>query len=408
MGPAHHACRASRASGGGDRLNETARVGATAPAHVPAHVPALDGVRGLAVLIVIIHNAAWLSGPSEQFVLKLFGAVAASGWIGVQLFFALSGYLITGILLDSRGHPGYFRSFYLRRTLRIFPLYYAFLMVVVFVAAPLAWSPTWAADVRSEQWPYWLYLSNWMQPFGVDIHGLTHLWSLAVEEQFYFLWPVLAWWLGRRGLARFAVALIITAPFIRYGLRAAGLPLETAYMFTIARWDALAAGALLAAMLRDPQGRALIVACKGRVTAAAALALIALVLRQRGFHSEDIPNQVIGQSLIGILSTCLIAYAVLPGTTGLTALQRTLSAGWLRTVGKYSYAMYVFHFPIHHLMNPYKGAWELGSDDPLRIVRVLGYLTLVILLSFAAALVSWRLIEKPFLDLKEKWAPRVG
>ena len=385
-------------------MNDALKVGVAAPPHVPA----LDGVRGLAVLIVIIHNAAWLSAPSEQFVLKLFGAVAATGWIGVQLFFALSGYLITGILLDSRGRTGYFRSFYLRRTLRIFPLYYAFLIAVVFVAAPLAWSPTWAADVRAEQWPYWLYLSNWMQPFKVDIHGLTHLWSLAVEEQFYFLWPVLAWWLGRRGLARLAVALIVTGPMIRYGLRLTELPLETAYMFTIARWDALAAGALLAAMLRDPNGRALIDSWRGRVTAVAALALVALVIRQRGFHSEEIPIQVIGQSLIVILSTGLIAYAVVEGASGLTSLQRALSVGWLRTFGKYSYAMYVFHFPIHHLMNPYKAAWELGTDDPLRIVRVIAYVTLVILLSLAASLLSWRLIEKPFLDLKEKWAPRVG
>ena len=372
----------------------------------PDHVPALDGVRGLAVLIVIIHNAGWLGGPTEQFVLKLFSAITATGWIGVQLFFVLSGYLITGILLDSRGKEGYFRSFYLRRTLRIFPLYYVFVAAVVFVAAPLAWSPAWAERVQANQWPYWLYVSNWTQPFKIDIHGLTHLWSLAVEEQFYFVWPVLAFWLGRRGLAGVSLAMIVAGPFIRYALRAEGLPLETAYMFTIARWDALAAGALLAAMLRDARERVLVAAWKGRITVAAAVALALLVVRQRGFHSEDIPNQVIGQSLVAVLATSLLAYAVQQRAAGLSALQRALSWGWLRTCGKYSYAMYVFHFPIHHALKDYTQPWEVGSDDSWRIVRVGAYLTLVLLLTLVASLISWRLIEKPFLDLKDRWAPR--
>ena len=257
-----------------------------APARgAPTHLPALDGVRGLAVLIVIIHNAGWIAGSSEQFIIKLFTAITAMGWTGVSLFFALSGLLITGILLDSRGHNGFFRSFYLRRTLRIFPLYYAFVAGIVFVAAPLAWSAEWAADVRTGQWPYWLYVSNWTQPFKIDVHGMTHLWSLAVEEQFYLIWPLLAYALGRRGLAKLAVAMIVTAPIIRYGLRAGGLPIDATYFFTFARWDALAAGALLAAMIRDDRERAWVVAWRGKLTLALVAALAVLVVVQRGFHS---------------------------------------------------------------------------------------------------------------------------
>lgn len=388
----------------GDRLSNTSGTSGNGSGHVPA----LDGVRGLAVIIVIIHNAGWLGGDSSRFVLKLWAALTASGWIGVQLFFALSGFLITGILLDSLGRHGYFRSFYLRRTLRIFPLYYAFVILMVFVAAPLAWDPEWTSRVRANQWPYWLYLSNWAQAFGISIPGMSHLWSLAVEEQFYLLWPVLAWWLGRRRLAGLSVAMILTGPFIRYALRAEGLPQETAYLLTIARWDALAVGALLAAMMRDATGRAQVAAWKGRITAVSVVALVALVVRQHGFHAEDMPVQVIGQSLIGILSASLIAYAVHEGPAGLTALQRALSANWLRTAGKYSYAMYIFHFPIHHALKRYAQPWEAATDDSLRIFREAGYLTLIFVLTFGAALVSWRLIEKPFLDLKEKWAPRVG
>jgi peptidoglycan/LPS O-acetylase OafA/YrhL len=380
----------------------------SAPRGVPVHVPALDGVRGFAVLIVIFHNAGWIAGSSEQFVIKLFSAISATGWIGVSLFFALSGLLITGILLDSRGREGFFLSFYLRRTLRIFPLYYFFVAVTVFVAAPLAWSPEWAADVRTGQWPYWLYVSNWTQPFKIDIYGLTHLWSLAVEEQFYLVWPLLAYWLGRRGLAQLAVAMIVAGPFIRYGLRAAGLPIDATYFFTIARWDALAAGALLAALLRSERGRELVSVWTGRTTLALTLALAALVVVQRGFHSDDLPITVIGQSIIAGLSTCLLAYAVEAGPGALRGVQRVLAWPVLRTLGKYSYAMYVFHFPIHHALKVPLGPWVEDTDDALRIVRVFAYLALVLLLTFGASLLSWRLLEKPFLDLKERWAPRVG
>lgn len=374
----------------------------------PGHVPALDGVRGLAVLIIIFHNIGWIAGASRQFVIKLFTAITATGWIGVSLFFALSGLLITGILLDSRGHEGFFRSFYIRRTLRIFPLYYAFVGATVFIAAPLAWSPEWAADVRTDQWPYWLYVSNWTQSFKIDVYGLTHLWSLAVEEQFYLVWPLLAYWLGRRGLARLAIAMIVAGPFIRYGLIAAGLPINSTYFFTIARWDALAAGALLAALLRSARGREFVSAWTGRTTAVLALGLAVLVVVQRGFHSEDLPIIVIGQSIIAGLSACLLAHAVEAGPGALRGVQRMLAWPALRTLGKYSYAMYVLHFPIHHALKVPLGPWVEGADDALRIVRVFAYLALVLLLTFGASLLSWRVIEKPFLDLKERWAPRVG
>ena len=377
-------------------------------ARAPVHVPALDGVRGLAVLIVVFHNAGWISGGSKQLVVKALGALTASGWVGVQLFFTLSGLLITGILLDSRGREGYFRSFYLRRTLRIFPLYYAFVAGTVFVAAPLAWSAGWAEQVRTNQWPYWLYISNWTQPFQIEIFGLTHLWSLAVEEQFYFVWPLLAFWLGRRGLARLAIAMLVAGPLTRYGLSAAGLPIDATYFFTIARWDALAAGALLAALLRDERGRALVSPWTGRLTVVLLLVLGALVAMERGFHSRDLSITVIGQSVIGLLSACLLAYALDEGPRRIRALQRVLSSRALRTLGKYSYAIYLFHFPIHHALKTPLGPWVADSDDPLKIVRTLAYLGLVLVLSLAAALISWRLIEKPFLDLKDRWAPRVG
>src|SRR5262249_31198346 len=122
------------------------------------HVPALDGVRGLAILLVIIHNAGGPVGPSEGVVMKLFDVVTNVGWVGVQLFFVLSGFLITGILLDTRGKARAWSAFYMRRVLRIFPLYYAAL-IVAFVGAKLVLGRPATAEAHA-LW-YFLYVSNW-------------------------------------------------------------------------------------------------------------------------------------------------------------------------------------------------------------------------------------------------------
>ena len=316
--------------------------------------------------------------------------------------------LITGILLDARGQAGFFRTFYLRRTLRIFPLYYAYVIGVVFVAAPLAWSPSWAADVRAGHWPYWFYIANWTQTNDAGVHGMTHLWSLAVEEQFYLVWPLLVYALSRRGLMALAVVMVVTGPLVRSVMFASGLPSDATYLFTMARWDALAAGALLAASLRNDRSRALVQALRGKLTALLALALVALIVKQHGFHSEEAPVAIIGQSLIVGLSFCLLSYAVDSGTRTSHHLQRLLAWRRLRTVGKYSYAMYILLFPIHHALKVPLGPWVTATDDSLRIVRVVMYLVLILVLSFSVALLSWHIIEKPFLTLRDKWVPRAG
>ena len=110
--------------------------------------PAADGVRGFAVLVVVIHNSAWIGRSGASFPLKLTHAIAAGGWTGVELFVVLSGFLITGILVDSVGSPRYFRNFYLRRTLRIFPLYYSVLILALFVVPHLVAARGWTAAAR--------------------------------------------------------------------------------------------------------------------------------------------------------------------------------------------------------------------------------------------------------------------
>src|SRR4051812_22693033 len=235
------------------------RDAAAGPSTAPrSHIPSLDGVRGLAIAIVLVHNATFILHGNHATLPKVAAAVAAAGWLGVQLFFVLSGFLITGILFDTRTRPQFFRTFYARRTLRIFPLYYVFLAGALFIVPLLANVADWHATAWRNQFFFWTYTSNWANPFGHDIPGLSHFWSLAVEEQFYLLWPVIVFLGSPRFLLRLCAGLVAVTPFVRLGLRLSGFAPLAGYEFTIARWDALAAGALLAICLRDDRMRTLL------------------------------------------------------------------------------------------------------------------------------------------------------
>jgi len=166
-------------------------------------VPALDGLRGIAIILVMLHHFTYYrptSGIDEQIV-----SVLIFFWTGVDLFFVLSGFLITGILLDTRGNERYFTSFYARRILRIFPLYYLilFLALVVLPKFPAVHTVLIGQDASVDlppQWPYWLYLTNFSIADRGWVHGWVDVaWSLAIEEQFYLIWPLVVWW---RGCAR--------------------------------------------------------------------------------------------------------------------------------------------------------------------------------------------------------------
>src|SRR5262245_1871381 len=152
-----------------------------------AHVQSLDGLRGIAILLVMLFhfsdNGSDLA-PSSVLVDRIFHRLSGAGWIGVDLFFVLSGFLITGILFDAKGTPSYFRNFYVRRALRIFPLYYVALVLLLIMPLMVQHRPVPHLAARDAGW-YFAYLSNVkMARAGWPSHtGLAHLWSLSVEEQ---------------------------------------------------------------------------------------------------------------------------------------------------------------------------------------------------------------------------------
>jgi peptidoglycan/LPS O-acetylase OafA/YrhL len=365
-----------------------------------ARIPALDGVRGLAILIVLIHNASWVLAPSALLPMKLVMATTAIGWVGVQLFFVLSGFLITSILLETRESPHYLSNFYIRRVLRIFPLYYVFLFAAL-VIAPLVADPGWAAVARQNQWWLWTFTFNWGAPLGHSVLGLPHLWSLAVEEQFYLFWPFIVLLLSRRQLIALCFGALMLTPLIRLGLRLDG-PSGAAYQFTVARWDALAGGALVAILLTTDSGRAWLAKAL-EPAALGSLVLIAIILlATHNFNENGLWTQVVGQSLTIFLFSWLVYIGVAPRTRFERATQRATSKQWLRFLGKYSYAIYLFHYPFHTIASNYLADAVNGQDDLWRLARWGLYVAGIATASILAALCSWRLLERPFLNLKDR------
>ena len=221
-----------------------------------AHIQALDGVRGFAIFAVFLYHA-WPDFSPEWRGGATLNLLASAGPFGVDLFFVLSGFLITGILLDARERPHYFRNFYARRTLRLFPVYYLYLLIIATVL------PLFHRAIHTSMPDYHrlvvvvpLYFGNWKANWGWGDPWLGHIWSLAVEEQFYLVWPTVVLLAGRRRLWPICLAIIAGATVLRCVWAADGVAWNQIYRLTITRADTMAYGALGALALRSDGWRA--------------------------------------------------------------------------------------------------------------------------------------------------------
>ena len=319
------------------------------------------------------------------------------GWSGVDLFFVLSGFLITGILLDTRSSPRYFQTFYLRRVLRIFPLYFAYLFLIL-VAARWGWRWYSGVDVWRSTNPGWYftYLLNWKWDHGYNDLFLGHLWSLAIEEQFYLVWPAVVWLVPRRKLQWLCLAVPLGSLGVRWYLGSHGYDSESIYRMTPCRMDCLALGALMALGLRDFRGPLELWLRRTRPVVVAAF-VAAVALSPHPVWS-DAPMRIAGALAIAALFANLVFHAATaPGG----AIGRICSWRVLRACGKYSYAMYVLHSAPYHLTVEIARGWPAAAKYL--------YFPALAALAYGLAWVSWRILESPFLELKRRvpyFAPR--
>jgi peptidoglycan/LPS O-acetylase OafA/YrhL len=371
------------------------------PRIASAHFPALDGLRALAILLVIPHNVSVLSAPLSAFVYPI-GILTNVGWVGVQLFFALSGFLISGNLLDSRQSSNYYRAFFGRRVLRIFPLYYGMLILLLIVVPLLGLAPPeLTASMHHQLW-LWLFLTNWFAPLAVGVAGFGHFWSLAIEEQFYLLWPGIVRHCAAPRLIRVCLFLIVAALAGRLIMMAMGASHEALYMFTICRMDALAAGAAAAAMLRVPNYAEQAERHNGLIFMSAIAILLIGAAVTRAYAINGAVTQSIGYTILSVGFAAIVGLGALPAPRHMQPLWKLLSSAPLRLVGRYSYAMYVLHLPLHLFVGLpllHRLAPHLSSGIALV------YIAAVIALTFGLSAMSYRYFERPFLSMKHRFVP---
>ena len=359
------------------------------------HIHGLDGIRGLAVLLVIMIHSH----------------LCSFGWVGVQMFFVLSGFLITRILVSEAGQDlkSYLLRFYWRRGLRIWPVYFGFLVVC---AVAYFW-----VRVPETMPTAWLWLVTFTYNFGrflpdfVDSNYFGHFWTLCIEEQFYLVWPFVVFWLSPRGLYRVVITLVIAGPVVRL---VSGLCLKTnldtaaqianaVHSLPTSHLDAFAIGALLTVL---PEGwrkwlgvRAMkVFLTMLAITVTAGLTHAAfLQMNHRtpawlaaGYGGmESYFQYAWAYSLLNATSAALILCALEP-----TVLRRCLTWPWLSYIGKISFGLYVVHLPLMHISHL---LWPAGYHSAQGLTRFMIYFVVALGVSSA----SYYLYEKRFLALKD-------
>jgi len=334
------------------------------------HLPALDGVRGFAVLGVACSHI--FPGATHSAFEALVHDAFSFGARGVDLFFVLSGFLITGILYDSLPDPGFFRKFYARRILRIFPLYYG--VLAIFAVAALIFGPT--------------------------ALPLPHFWSLAVEEQFYLVWPITVFLLRtRRRLLIFCAAALVLCPFLRFFLFTHGVNYFIVGANTLCRSDSLLAGAALALLVRSRFHDRILRASGWIFLASAAVGALSLY---SAYHGPLLNTPTGFQIYLAFdFSTTAIASV---GVIGLSLRSRLASRlctlGPMRWLGKYSYGIYVLHLIFFSYMEEPMRHFFYSRVTPNKGVGIIATGLLIFLVSITAAYLSYHLYEKHFLRLK--------
>ena len=324
------------------------------------------------------------------------------GWMGVDLFFVISGFLITSVLQETQASPHYFRNFFVRRTLRIWPLYYANLLVF-FAAIQLfvALVPPEISALADKQVWFWLYAGNWLFAFEGDFTHTPggYLWSLVVEEQFYLIWPFVLWKISDRRLAALCVALLGMSLSARLILANVGYSTGTLYTATSTHIDALVVGSFLAVAWKFPEHRASVMRSARWLVLAALGGMVAVRASDNALTFSEPAMARYGYSLIAIIGGALLLHVYFARES--TWLGRFFRAAPMVLTGRYSYALYLTHVPAGIKLDQWFWALKQGAATS---VAYDGWFTLqlvsAVAISWCASMASWHLFEKHILKLK--------
>jgi peptidoglycan/LPS O-acetylase OafA/YrhL len=362
--------------------------------HPNRYYPALDGLRGIAILAVFFSHFGG-GHKSTNLVIRIWSHIADAGWMGVDLFFVLSGFLITGILLDTASQENRVKNFYARRALRIFPLFYGVLFGFLLL------TPILHLQWRAGHILYFVYLSNMIPILAPHLRspgtsvGLVHLWSLAVEEQFYLLWPFMVWLVKDRGkLLRISLLIMVCALALRIALVLLGVDSFIVYSLLFTRADSLICGSALAILVRGPSADYLPVKWVMPLSGASVVGLF--LLTRSGSHEAPFIS-TLGYTLIAIFCACLV-YRARQGDGWIAAIS---NHHVLRFFGRYSYGLYIYHgllvvflFPLVYPIQRLVHSIFWGS---------ILYLLFSLGLTLAIAMMSFHFFEAPILKLKKRF-----
>jgi len=375
------------------------------PTHLPhlrhagrGHLRSLDGVRGLAILMVLLTHGFESNYQAGGPLVRFTGNLFSYGIFGVDLFFVLSGFLITGILFDSVSDDGFFRKFYARRVLRIFPLYYA-VLAILFLLTPLL-----HLHWNGMGWLLLAYLQNF-HPAQIGTFqpspqvGLFHFWSLAVEEQFYLVWPAAVFFIrGKQRLFFTTLFISAAAVLLRLALVAHGSPAIDIHVNTLCRADSLLLGGALALLYRSQYWPRVLRFAPFGFLAAASIILVSIdlvgvdpIISRTGM----LWTEGFRYTVLALGFACLIAWALHPQSFARWFFE--LSP--LRFFGKYSYGIYVLHVIFLPFFVAYFRAL-IFSLTHSKLLAVVGAGLISLAIGIIAAYLSYHLFEKRFLRLK--------
>jgi peptidoglycan/LPS O-acetylase OafA/YrhL len=347
-------------------------------------VKEFDGWRGVGISFVVLAH--------------YFPSAFIGSWVFMEMFFVMSGFLITGILIDSKGRNNYYKRFMERRVLRVFPLYYLCLFILFFLL-PHSWIDL--SYYRQHQVWFWLYVENWL--YAIDgwphVKALHHFWSLAIEEQFYILWPLVVWIFSPKGLIRFCIILFFFSIIFRNTGMQLGFVMPFPYVATLGRMEGITLGAMIAVMVRSERLKAILERYTYSITVISGCIALLMFAVARSMKFQDPIHYTLNYTIVDIFFAGMITMTLckdeLPG------LKKVLNRPLFKQLGIMSYCIYIFHYPIqgiveYNFMDYFTRL--MGSGN----LAKLGCVSLAALITIPVVYLVHKKVELPLWKIKRK------